>query len=244
MKTPDLGALEADGDSGKKGGSTEKNRGKTLAYELEYLLAGKDIDEQNFTQVVEELIAVREGLNFIYLLGDSEKRAQAKTLAMAVVGGSGLLPLVSITSFLILGVWAFGEAVADVQTLLSGGKVPLIKGRGDWNLSLEGLLDFARKGRMEGMGRNEKGLTYEQYLTIFLLPVPGTQLLYRMMDIMEMNLSQEQPGFRMADCAYRVDMQMEACGKHVYFSLGLLKSLLGNSAASTYPVKIKASRAY
>lgn len=244
MKTPDLGAFEADGDTGKKGGSTEKTSGKTLAYELEYLLAGKDIDEQNFTQVVEELIAVREGLNFIYLLGDSEKRTQAKTLAMAVVGGSGLLPLVSITSFLILGVWAFGEAVADVQTLLSGGKVPLIKGRGDWNLSLEGLLDFARKGRMEGMGRNEKGLTYEQYLTIFLLPVPGTQLLYRMMDIMEMNLSQEQPGFRMADCAYRVDMQMEACGKHVYFSLGLLKSLLGNSAASTYPVKIKASRAY
>lgn len=222
----------------------EKENGGGLAYELEYLLAGKDLDEQNFIQVVEELIAVREGLNFIYLLGDSEKRAQAKALAMAVVGGSGLLPLVSITTFLILGVWAFGEAVVDVQMLLGGGKVPLVKGRGDWHLSLEGLLDFARKGRIEGIGEKGKGFTYEQYLTIFLLPVPGTQLLYRMMDIMEMNISQEQPGFRMEDCAYRVDMQMEACGKHVYFSLGLLKSLLGNTTTFTYPVNINASRAY
>ncbi len=86
-------------------------------------------------------------------------------------------------------------------------------------------------------------MSYEQYLTIFLLPVPGTKLLYRMMDIMEMNLAQNQPGFRMTDCAYRVDVELEACGKHVYFSLGLLKSLLGSSD-TTYPVKIKASRAY
>lgn len=184
-----------------------------------------------------------KGLNFIYLLGDAKKRSEAKSLAMAVVGGTGILPLVSITTFLILGVWAFGESVADVQVLLDGGKVPLLKGREDWKLSLEGLLDFARKGRLERMGGNEKGMSYEQYLTIFLLPVPGTKLLYRMMDIMEMNLAQNQPGFRMADCAYRVDVELEACGKHVYFSLGLLKSLLGSSD-TTYPVKIKASRAY
>lgn len=230
---------------GPKEGNKEKKEGNSgvLVYEMEYLLAGKDLDEENLIQVIEELIAVREGMNFIYLLGDGEKRAQAKSLAMAVVGGSGILPLVSITTFLILGVWAFGESVADVQILLDGGKIPLVKGREDWKLSLEGLLDFAGRGRMEHMAGKEKGLTYEQYLTIFLLPVPGTKLLYRMMDIMEMNIAQVQPGFRMADCAYRVDMQMEACGKHVYFSPGLLKSLLGNSDV-TYPVKIKASRAY
>lgn len=226
----------------EKGEKTAGN-GDALAYEMEYLLAGKDLDEENFIQVVEELIAVREGMNFIYLLGDGQKRAEAKALAMTVVGGTGILPLVSITTFLIMGVWAFGESVADVQILLDGGKIPLVKGREDWKLSLDGLLDFARKGRLESMAGREKGLTYEQYLTIFLLPVPGTKLLYRMMDVMEMNIIREQPGFRMADCAYRVDMQMNACGKHVYFSLGLLKSLLGSSDV-TYPVKIKASRAY
>lgn len=226
---------------GKETGEGKKQEG--VAYELEYLLVGKELDEENLTQVIEQLLAVREGLNFIYLLGDSEKRAEAKTLAMVVVGGTGILPLVSITAFLILGVWAFGESVADVRILLQGGKIPLIKGRGDWQLSLEGLLEFARQGSLGTLGDKGKGLTYEQYLTIFLLPVPGTQLLYRMMDMMEMNLSQWQPGFRMEDCAYRVDMQMEACGKHVYFSLGLLKSLLGNTEF-TYPVGIKASRAY
>lgn len=240
--TKEGGTGEGEGKEGEVKDSKGKKE-KGISYELEYLLAGKELDEENFIQTVEQLIAVREGLNFIYLLGDSEKRAEAKTLAMAVVGGTGILPLVSITAFLIMGVWAFGEAVADVKILLNGGKVPLLKGRGDWNLSLEGLLEFARKGRLEGTGKKGNGLTYEQYLTIFLLPVPGTRLLYRMMDVMEMNISQDQPGFRMADCAHRVDMQTDVCGKHVFFSLGLLKSLLGNTD-SAYPVGIRSSREY
>lgn len=217
--------------------------GKEAVYELEYLLSGQDLDETNFIRTVERLLAVREGLNFIHILNDSEKRREAKALASAVVGASGILPLVSITAFLIMGVWAFGEAVADVRLLLRGGKVPLLKKKEDWKLSLDGLMDFAGKGKLDELGGKESGLTYEQYLTIFLFTVPGTLLLYRMMDVMEMNISRKQPGFRMEDCAYRVDMQTEVCGKHVYFSLGLWKSLIGKQETG-YPLTMNASRAY
>lgn len=217
--------------------------GKETAYEMEYLLFGQGTDKENLTQTLEMLLAVREGMNLIHILGDSEKREQARTLAASVVGATGVLPLVTITAFLIMGVWAFGEAVADIRTLLSGGRVPLLKSREDWCLSLEGLLDFAAGGSLEGTRSRETGLAYEQYLTIFLLSVPGTLLLYRMMDVMEMNLSRKQAGFLLSDLAYRVDIQSELCGKHVYFSLGLLKSLTG-AGDTTYPLMVSASRAY
>ncbi len=217
--------------------------GKETSYELEYLLFGQDTDRENLTQTLEMLLAVREGMNLIHILEDSEKREQARSLAASIVGATGVLPLVTITAFLIMGVWAFGEAVADIRTLLSGGRVPLLKSRDDWCLSLEGLLDFAAGGSLEGTRSQEAGLDYEQYLTIFLFPVPGTLLLYRMMDVMEMNLSREQAGFLLSDLAYRVDIRTELCGKHVYFSLGLWKSLTG-AGDVTYPLAVGASRAY
>lgn len=216
---------------------------KETAYEMEYLLFGKDTDKENLIQTVEMLLAVREGMNLIHILGDSEKRSQARTLAASIVGAAGLLPLVSITAFLIMGLWAFGEAVADIRALLNGGKVPVLKGKEDWCLSLDGLLEFAAKGRVRESESRESGLRYQQYLTIFLFASPGTRMLYRMMDMIEMNLSREQKGFQLSNCAYRVDIQTEACGKHVYFALGLLKSVVG-STDITYPLTVDASRAY
>ncbi len=217
--------------------------GKETAYEMEYLLAGQDTDRENLAQTLEMLLAVREGMNLIHILGDSEKREQARTLAASVVGATGVLPLVTITAFLIMGVWAFGEAVADIRTLLNGGRIPLLNSREDWCLSLEGLLRFAAGEELEGTKSQPSGLDYKQYLTLFLLPCPGTQLLYRMMDVMEMNLSRKQAGFMLSDLAYRVDMRAELCGKHVYFSLGLLKSLTGGGDV-TYPMAAEVSRAY
>ncbi|MDO4328332.1 MAG: DUF5702 domain-containing protein [Lachnospiraceae bacterium] len=216
---------------------------KETAYEMEYLLFGNGTDKENLVQTVEMLLAVREGMNLIHILGDSEKRSQAKTLAASVVGASGLLPLVSITAFLIMGVWAFGEAVADIRALLSGGKVSILKGKEDWCLSLDGLLEFAARGKVKESESRESGLSYPQYLTIFLLVSPGTRMLYRMMDVIEMNLSRKQKGFQLSNCAYRVDIQTETCGKHVYFALGLLKSIVG-STDITYPLTVDASRAY
>ncbi|MCI8950398.1 MAG: hypothetical protein HFG49_10210 [Lachnospiraceae bacterium] len=215
---------------------------KETAYELEYLLFGKETDRENLVKTVERMLAVREGMNLIHILGDSEKRNQAKVLASAVVGAFGLVPLVSITSYFIMGVWAFGEAVADVKTLLSGGKVPFMKRKEDWNLSLEGLLEFAAGKKLDGSQSSESGLSYEQYLTIFLFLEPGTRLLYRMMDVMEMNLKRSQDEFCISDCAYRVDIQAQFCGKHVYFALGLLKQ--AGFEAAVYPLMAAVSKAY
>ena len=46
----------------------------------------------------------------------------------------------------ILLAWAYGEAIMDIRTLISGGKVPLVKNAEDWKLSLSGLMQLGSAG--------------------------------------------------------------------------------------------------
>ena len=202
---------------------------KEFQYELEYILYGSPIDGANLSASVNRLLAVREGLNLIAILKDSQKRQEAEALAAAIVGVSGFAPLVGITAFFIMGIWALGEALVDVKILLSGGKVPVWKDRNSWNLDLSGLLELGRKGLVP-QKESSNGMDYTGYLKLFLILAPVKTVIYRMMDMIQGNLSGKEPGFLIAKCACQVKIKTEVQGKHVFLSLGLLKSLTGKEA--------------
>ena len=65
-----------------------------LAYETEYILGGRKSDEENLRVAAEKLLELRSGMNFLYLLTDKEKQAEAELLAAALVGFTGIYPLV------------------------------------------------------------------------------------------------------------------------------------------------------
>lgn len=215
---------------------------KPFQYELEYLFGGEDTDEANLYQTVKNLTAAREGLNLVYLFSDAAKREEARNLAIAVTGGLGIAPLVLVTTFFILSVWALGEAVLDVRELLSGGKVPILKSADTWTLTLEGLLKLGREGMAES-GTGENGLSYASYLKALLLLQEPSRQYFRMMDMMQLNLRRKQNSFRMRRSVYQVEISEKVCGKHVFFSLGFVEKLL-NSGSYGYPMSAKAKRNY
>lgn len=191
-------------------------------YELEYILNGNAGDKDNLVGTVKSLLAVREGLNLVHILSDSGKRQEARTLALAIVGGTGLLPLVSIMTFFIMSVWALGEALADVRLLLSGGRVPLLKSASDWKLSLDSLVDIGRSRSLGGTGgEGGRGLDYKGYLRLLCFAGYDREIVYRTMDVMQLNLQRTQPGFCLAKCACAVDMEAAVGGKHIFFSPAL-----------------------
>jgi hypothetical protein len=196
-------------------------------YELEYLLNGSSSDRENLSAVLARLTALRTGLNLASILADSEKRGEARTLALAITGGTGILPLVSVMTFFIMSQWALGEALQDDKCLLSGGKVPLLKGKGDWKLDLDGLLEVGKNRKLMESGETEetRGLDYTGYLRILLFSSYGREMIYRAMDVMQLVIGRSQPGFAMEDCACLVDMEGTVSGKHLFFSLGLWKNL-------------------
>ncbi len=200
---------------------------KEFQYEIEYILYGNPIDGSNLSSSIEQLLAVREGINLINILTDNQKRREAEALASAIVGVSGFAPLIGITAFFIMGIWALGESLADVKQLLSGGNVPMWKGTDEWTLDLEGLLQLGKSGRVPQKEGGE-GLDYTDYLKLFFIAVPAETVIYRMMDMMQVTIIRKEPGFSIRQCASQVEIETVVCGKHVFLSLGLLKSFMGN----------------
>ncbi|MCI8661959.1 MAG: hypothetical protein HFG69_01615 [Hungatella sp.] len=221
-----------------KGGEHE------LQYEMEYLLHGAGTDRENLEKTVTELFAVREGLNLIHILADSVKRDQARALALAITGSVGLAPLTEIVTYLVMGVWAMGETIQDLRTLMAGGKVPLWKKREDWNMSLEGLLDMGRGTlpRESAKDSSGKGFSYEGYLKLLLLKEDPAQKHMRILDLMQINIGRTQPGFLITNCAYRVDIHGKACGKHVFFALPIVENMIRGEKG--YPLEAAAGKAY
>ena len=161
-----------------------ENEEGALKYELEYIYGGKESDYANLNKVVNTLFFWREASNYMYLLGDSEKLAEAEALALTASIILCVPELEESIKASIIFAWTFAESVSDLHILLSGGKVPLIKDSSSWQLSLTQMLSFGDNLK-DGGG---SGLDYEGYLRMLLFMKSKVQKTDRLMDVIEMNI--------------------------------------------------------
>lgn len=180
---------------------TDQETTRPLEYQAEYLIAGKDTDEANLKYVVNRLLLLREGFNYLYCLGNAQISAQANALAVSLTGFLGIPALTAATGQAIMLAWAYGESLIDVRTLLDGGKVPLNKSAQTWSLSLENLAQIAQI-LQGGAVRKDDGLDYEEYLRILLhLGIVSNQKM-RGLDLIQMELqnSSGMSKFQVQNC--------------------------------------------
>lgn len=189
---------------------------RCLDYEMEYLIGGKKTDGENLEKVVGELLALREAMNFATLMGDTAKKQQAMALATALVGFTGIAPLVLAVQIGILLAWAFVESVLDVRALLEGGKISLLKRPGEWSSDI-GHCRETIEGQ-SGAGEDERGLSYGQYLLLLLFLHSAGELSFRCMALMEQN---EQ--IRMDHMIVSAKLSFTYGAKPLFWNLNLLK---------------------
>ena len=84
---------------------------RSLAYEVEYLLEGKTSDQENLEAVLNKMLLIRMGLNFVYLQTDTAKQAEAGAMALALATAVALPMLEPVVKQVLLAAWAFGESV-------------------------------------------------------------------------------------------------------------------------------------
>lgn len=188
---------------------SENSLDDCLDYTLEYILEGRDSDKENLEQVMLKLSGIRTGINLAYLITDQEKKAQAYALASGALGFTGNMAIIKAGQYLVLSVWAYGEAITDLQKLYSGKKVELVKTKNTWNLSLEKLLamDFGTDSDEDG-----SGIDYEGYIRMLLVMEKAEHKNYRTMGAMELKMiSMGHEDFRMKD--YIVSAQARAVFK-------------------------------
>ena len=191
----------------EKCGSFQRNKeNSVLKYQLEYLLAGKGNDPENLEAVVEKILRIREGVNFTYLISDGEKMGEADALAWLV---SSLLFSPEIKEALkmtILYAWSYAESVKDVRILLDGNKLPLLKTYATWNTPLSQLLVFT--SCLEQYEPSSSGMTYNDYLRFLLSLKSEKEVLYRFMDLCEMDIRTTKGNkyFQMDGCVGAVEV--------------------------------------
>ncbi len=188
----------------------QEKENAALDYQVEYLLGKKGSDIENLKAVTGKLLLVREAANAAYLYGDAAKKAEITAMAAAVSAvalAPYLQPLIETS---ILFAWAFIESVQDVKLLLAGGKVPLIKTVSDWHTDLDSILNFTGASVD---GTNTSGLTYQQYLSMLLISEKEENLLFLMMDVMEMDIRKTayHENFRIDGCVsgFRIAAKFE-----------------------------------
>ena len=154
-----------------------------LAYELEYVLAGKGSDKENLESVITRLLFVREAANITHILGDGDKRAKTLGMAEALAGFTGNPAVVRLVQTGVIAAWAYVESILDIRALLAGDKIALIKTETQWTAQFGSLAAAFEDGKK---AKNcENGVSYQGYLKGFLYTVSSERLAYRMMDIME-----------------------------------------------------------
>lgn len=169
-----------------------------LKYQIEYILYGKNSDVANLRNSTELLFALRSSANLTSILMDSEKRSEAEAVATAICYLLVVPELSEVLTTIILGVWALAEAAVDVHQLLDGGRVPLMKKSSEWNTSLVGLFS----GNLFGAEKNMTGMSYQDYLRVFLGIMNKDNKAARSLDVVEMDIRQTEgnESFRIDRC--------------------------------------------
>lgn len=163
-----------------------------LLYEIEYLLGGQDSDKENLEYVVNRLILLRFALNSTYGFADEELRKEALAAAALLAGVTGSPELIEVVRYLILSAVNLIESISDVQDLMEGKKVPLMKTAGTWKTSISGQT-------REHTGK--EGLPYEDYLLLLLVTKTNTeQMCLRMQNLIQVNLQKDEPAFQIRQC--------------------------------------------
>ena len=163
------------------GNYVDMKKNNVLKYGLEYLVAGKDSDKSNLASVVERLVAIRHLPNYVCILKDAAKKAEIEGIAASVAAVTGLPFLEPVAKVILTEAWVMAESINDIKILLRGEKLALIKTQSNWKTSLTNLFGGANDG-------DESGFKYEVYLGFLLVISDRDDVVYRTMDLIQMNI--------------------------------------------------------
>lgn len=174
---------------------------------------------ENLKATVNQLLAIRESANFMYLVSSPQKVEQAQLLSTAIVGITLNSVLIETVKMAILVAWAFAESILDIRTLLAGEKIALLKNDSLWTTELESVKNL---GQGYAKAKNcENGLDYTQYIGLLLLFQNENMLAKRAMDMQEATVRQlyQKETICMEDWIFEVRMSVSYAYNPVFFSM-------------------------
>ncbi|MCI8956582.1 MAG: hypothetical protein HFG29_06280 [Eubacterium sp.] len=194
-----------------------------LKYELEYIIAGEDTDHSNLATTVEQMAGIRNITTLAYILTDKDKMTKLSTIAASATTAIGLPFLEPVIKAVLIEAWALAEAVHDVKILMSGKKIDIIKNKDNWNTGLQNLLCKETKG-----SKKKSAINYQNFCYILLMKKRMTQIAFRMMDIIQVNIRKNyNQSFRINQCFSGFHIQAQYETEPLFVSMPFIINSLG-----------------
>ena len=196
----------------KKFNSCVNDDGSTFfKNEIEYILSGNMSDEKNKSKVKRKLVALRNLVNLGVIQADPILRSKAMGLASA---GGPASPLLYAG---IVETWALAEAKNDVKILEHGGKIPVTTTHREWAIDIKNIHKLFGDSYVDN--KCKKGMSYEDYLRVFLFFTSKKVKLDRAMDLMQINTQgNHDAGFTFSTAFTGLEGSMVINGKKYWFS--------------------------
>lgn len=213
-------------------GKTVSGWKRALKYQWEYIVAGRDSDKKNLEAVLNRILLIRTPVNFAAIYKDTAKKQQAYAAAVAVVGFTGMEPLIRFTQTMILVVWSLVEALVDVAGVLQGRDVPLLKKSSQVLTSFPQIFQLTGKAitkRAEKFApAGKKSFGYTEYLHLFLTITGRAKKLYRVMDLIQWDMSKNgYDEFRLDQCVFSIKVSASVVFPSRFFHMPVIGAMLG-----------------
>lgn len=166
--------------------------------EIEYIIAGHREGMTNQLQICSEIFLMREAINVVFLVTNPEKR-EVITMWSCLV--SSIFPIAE--PFIHSGItllWSTIESGYEVNLLLTDHKIPIAKSSGaDWYTDLDGnsvkqISGTAQAGSTSAGGEKEKGMSYRDFLLLFLIAQSDEKTAQRTLTLIDCNLKKKNQG--------------------------------------------------
>lgn len=202
----------------------DRDVGRLLDYEIEYILCGRQSDKDNLNEVLFKLVLIREGLNLSYLVTDVQKKNECFGLALQLLGYTGNMVLIKAAQYFIMSIWAYAESVMELRELYAGESIATVKNADNWITDINTVIssgaaglktslfsDKNKAGKETGSTPGYNSLDYMDYMRILLLIKDRTARNAGIMSAMELvMIALGHEDFRMKEYIY------EASGTAVF----------------------------
>ena len=181
----------------KCGNYITPKEGSVLKYQSEYLVSGKGSDCDNLASVARRIMVIREAANMITLLSDGDRMNKISIFCTGICAALGIPEATELLETIVVAYWVNCESKADLRIIFNGGKIALIKDSSQWITSIGSIL-FGTENTDNG----SEGLSYEDYLRIFIYLTGENKLTLRLTDIIEMDIRNTSGNeyFRLDNC--------------------------------------------
>lgn len=221
---------------------------KALQYQWEYIAAGKNSDKANLESVLNRILIIRTVINFAAIYKDSAKKLQAYSAAAAVVGFTGMEPLIRFMQTLILVVWSMVESFVDIAGLLQNRDVPVLKTPKKIVTTFPEIFQISKTAiiaRAKRFGTaTKKSFGYREYLQLFLAATKQSTRLYRTMDLIQWDMVKNgYSGFQLGNCVYAVKVEGKFSFPASFFRFPSVQQMLNRQIAA-YPAQCRVRAGY